>query len=125
MKFTRRSLLQAVAATAMLPGCAAVKLSELTPTAFDKVELLERWFGGPPNDGLRALGESYLAVTDDRVDDINELFTGLETASIDEAIAVLELAVPSELQASDATLVGGWILARTEARLCALARIAT
>lgn len=122
MRLSRRALLQAMAATTVLPACSSIRLGQLTPTDLDKVELLEAWFGEEPNDGIRTLGQGYMSERD--LDDLDQLFDGLSTATVDEAVDTLLTRVQTELDDGGVVLANGWILAETEARLCALAWVA-
>lgn len=140
--WSRRALLRAAAAitaaaSAGAGGCAgvpSVSLGALPETRVELAELVRAWFDDADFTGLALLGEDYgrgfessAALTDD-VASMIESIQG--QGSIGGARDVLEMSLASDFErasegggaASRAPVVLGWVLGRTEARLCALAR---
>lgn len=124
---TRRALLQAVAALAVLPhltGC-QVAPGDLLPTKVALSDILLAWFGEGDRDGIDALGAAYLALVDgDDAADLDALLAPVaDLSSVDDVVASLQATLAKDFDAARVVTPEGWVLGRTEARLCALSWI--
>lgn len=105
---------------------------EGTPAAAAPVDLLA-WFAEPQE--IRDIGEAYLARADGEPD-LASLIEGMPPLfapdgglradlSAAEAHARFDERVARDFERGDVVTVDGWVLARTEARLCAMAALRT
>ena len=98
-----------------------------TPPAETAADLVS-WFAEP--DDIRAIGEAYLAAPEGErdqpalVDGLPAVFDsqgGIRTdLSAGEIHERFRDQVEADFRSRNVAMVGGWVLARTEARLCAL-----
>jgi len=98
---------------------------ELPTTLVDLQALLGSYFEQGDIAHVRTLGRRYLerfggdqrALADDLARAVRLV---ADSGGIDEAVAILAAAVTRDFATDERTSLGGWQLARTEARLCAL-----
>lgn len=119
----RRTFLVSLLATSALlalPACGGGTVS----FPDDRVaRLLDAFFAGRRSEAAR-LGRAHLADRHDSVRSIAApVLDVIEThdARIDDVLQRLDAMIDGEFQAGASVLVAGWVLAPTEAALCALA----
>lgn len=124
---TRRALLQAAAALAVLPHLTACQVDpgDLLPTKVGLSDILQAWFGSGDRSGIDALGAAYLAlVAGDDAADLDALLARVaDLTEVDEVVASLAATLGKDFDAARVVTPEGWVLGRTEARLCALSWI--
>jgi hypothetical protein len=99
---------------------------DLPATVLDLQALLARYFEYGDVADVRAIGRAYIERFGGNgcalVDDLAQAVRGIaDVTTIEEAVQALEAAVTTDFDFHRRTAVGGWQLATTEARLCALA----
>lgn len=126
--------LSALGAAASGPGCGKSspekpegcrQPGELPRTVVDLQALLDKYFEHGDITDVRALGRAYIerfggdecALVDDLSETVRRV---ADIANFDEAVGALDAAVKGEFAVGGLTSVGGWQLATTETRLCAL-----
>lgn len=102
----RRPFLMALAASLFLPAAAGIRRPDLA-------RLL-----GWPADSARAVGRAYLATAPAEAALAAEALGPLLAAR--PLWPVLRRRIGEDFTSGDTVMVDGWVLARTEARLCAL-----
>ena len=115
----RREFIGFAAAAGLVTPAAALN-GESIDTVLARPRLL-RIVGGP--DEVAALGARYLAATPQEADVAalrHAILGGSEPATAAALRVQLEARVQQEFCAGETATIDGWVLARTEARQCAL-----